>query len=165
MKRGDVLLVDTCAIIEAHRTGCWNALTKNFLVETVDECLVEAQTGKAQRIYPPVSDQELRAAFHEIYTVSDVDRATFELEKPGGVPELDPGERDLWVHAWKRPGAWCLCGPDKASMKAGFVLGHRERLISLEALLHCIGVTKGIKPHYSARWLEEVLYNLSQGLL
>lgn len=165
MKRGDVVLVDTCAIIEAHRTGCWNALSKSFLVETVDACIVEAQTGKAQRIYPPVSDAELRAAFHKIHMVEAIDRAAFELGKPVGVPELDPGERDLWVHAWKRPDAWYLCGPDKASMKTGFMLGQRERLVSLEAMLDCLGMKKDIKQHYSVRWLEEVLYNLNQGLL
>tara|TARA_R110002020_G_scaffold213661_7_gene420576 strand:+ start:1664 stop:2161 length:498 start_codon:yes stop_codon:yes gene_type:complete len=165
MKSNDILLVDTCAIIEACRTGCWNAISKNFRVETVDECIVEAQTGKAQRIYPPIPEQELRAAFHKVYTVSEIDRATFELGKPEGVPELDPGERDLWVHAWQRPDAWYLCGPDKASMKTGFILGHRERLISLESTLSCIGINKDIKQHYSARWLEEVLYNLNQGLL
>ena len=80
MKSNDILLVDTCAIIEACRTGCWNAISKNFRVETVDECIVEAQTGKAQRIYPPIPEQELRAAFHKVYTVSEIDRATFELK-------------------------------------------------------------------------------------
>ena len=67
-------------------------------LQTVNECIVEAQTGKAQRIYPPVSDAELRAAFYKVHMVEAIDHATFELGKPEGVPEVEPSERELWVH-------------------------------------------------------------------
>ena len=49
MQRGQVVLVDTNIIIESVRTGCWNALTTHFKVETVEKCCEEARTGEAHR--------------------------------------------------------------------------------------------------------------------
>lgn len=42
--RGTVL-VDTNAIIEAHRTGVWRALAGGYQVESVEDCVIETQTG------------------------------------------------------------------------------------------------------------------------
>ena len=43
------MLVDTNAIIEAHRTKSWRALTGGYAVETVEDCIMETQTGFRRR--------------------------------------------------------------------------------------------------------------------
>ena len=49
--RGPVL-VDTNAILESFRVGSWRALTGGYDVETVEDCIIETQTGY-QRKAPP----------------------------------------------------------------------------------------------------------------
>jgi len=39
MKRGNRILIDTNAILEAHRVGCWKALCGFFSMETVEWCI------------------------------------------------------------------------------------------------------------------------------
>jgi hypothetical protein len=49
MNRGDIVLMDTNVIIEAHRTKCWGAVENAFKVETVEKCCEEAATGDKRR--------------------------------------------------------------------------------------------------------------------
>jgi len=165
MQRGDILLVDTCVIIEAHRVGCWNAISKNFRLETVEMCMIEAQTGQAQRIHPPVTDEQLRAAFSEVYEVSDLERAQFATDGPDDAPDLDAGELDLWIHALQREDVWYLCGPDTASMQFGCLVGKQNQLEALETVLSIIGMTKPLKQHYEAKWLNNLKYKQLNGIL
>ena len=44
------VLIDTNAIIEVHRVKCWNNLTSSFIMETVDECIIESGTGDSTRL-------------------------------------------------------------------------------------------------------------------
>jgi hypothetical protein len=39
------LLVDTNVILECWRIGAWGALSGGYLVETVEDCVIETQTG------------------------------------------------------------------------------------------------------------------------
>ena len=41
VKRGDLILLDTSAIIEANKLKFWNALEKGFQLETVQKCIDE----------------------------------------------------------------------------------------------------------------------------
>ena len=45
LDRGDSVLVDTNTIIEARRTLAWAALVGGWQVETVEDCVMETQTG------------------------------------------------------------------------------------------------------------------------
>lgn len=156
MNRGDLILVDACVIIEAHRTNSWKALSSGFLLETVETCIVEAQTGRAARIFPPVTDGELRGAFNNVHSVSALDRANHAASCGGDLPDLDPGELDLWIHALQRKDAWLLCGPDRASMRFGCELGHNDKLVSLEQALDVLKLRKNLRNHYQRRWLTEI---------
>jgi hypothetical protein len=49
MSKGATVLLDTNAIIEAHRSGCWRAVVDAFRVETVEKCCEEAATGDKRR--------------------------------------------------------------------------------------------------------------------
>jgi hypothetical protein len=46
--RGAVL-VDTNVILESWRIGAWNALAGGYGVETVEDCVIETQTGFQRR--------------------------------------------------------------------------------------------------------------------
>lgn len=128
MKPGDLVLVDTNVIIESHLRACWNALTGQFLIETVEPCVIECMTGKHDWNGVRPAEQDLRDSFHGIHEVSAIELAHVQLN---GGSVLDAGERALWAHALTRNDAWILCGPDRASMRFGYELKQRERLVSL----------------------------------
>jgi hypothetical protein len=158
--RGPVL-VDTNAILEGSRVGSWRALSGGYAVETVEDCLIETQTG-FQRRSPElqIDEVELRATLKAIHPVIDAQRAVVALRAPDIA--LDVGERSLWAHALTRSDAWVLCGPDKASMRFGVRLGMKDRLISLERLLYDAGhhPKEALKPAYTAKWLNKLLGEL-----
>ena len=91
-----------------------------------------------------------------MHSVSVRERAELALRK--GNIALDEGEEALWAHALGRNDAWTLCGPDKASLRCGVRLGHRERLVSLEELLkHAGHRTSELRPAYTQKWHERVV--------
>ncbi len=77
---------------------------------------------------------------------------------------LDEGEASLWAHALQRDDTWLLCGPDKASLRCGVRLGHRERLVSLEELVERVGhrPKPRFREQYTRRWLDQALSELVQ---
>ncbi len=158
--RGPVL-VDTNAILESYRVGSWRALSGGYGVETVEDCIIETQTG-FQRRSPEmqIDAAELRATLKAIHPVIDAERAVVAVRAPDIA--LDVGERSLWAHALTRSDAWVLCGPDKASMRFGVRLGLKDRLIALETLLADAGhrPKKALKPAYTAKWLDKLLGEL-----
>jgi hypothetical protein len=158
--RGPVL-VDTNAILECFRVGAWRALSGGYAVETVEDCIIETQTGY-QRRSPEMQIDEalLRSSLKAIHPVVDAQRAVVAV----GAPDiaLDVGERSLWAHALTRSDAWVLCGPDKASMRFGVRLGLKNQLIALETLLADAGhrPKEALRSNYTAKWLDKVLGEL-----
>ena len=158
--RGSVL-VDTNVILEAHRIGCWRALTGGYRVETVEECVTETQTGyQRRRREQQIDEAELRERLGAVTAVDD--RARAGLAVRIGELALDEGEACLWAHALGRGDDWILCGPDRASLRCGVRLGFRERLVSLEALLEDVGHRPrvALRPAYSREWHERVVGEL-----
>jgi hypothetical protein len=136
-------------------------------VETVEDCIVETQTGY-QRRSPSlqIDEKQLRASLKAVNPVRDAERAVVALRSPDIA--LDVGERSLWAHALTRGDAWVLCGPDKASMRFGVRLGFKDRLIALETLLADAGLRpkEPLRPAYTAKWLDKLLGELflSEGI-
>jgi hypothetical protein len=164
MQRGDIVLVDTTLIIEAHNTGRLPALTQGFRFETVEECVIETQRRSEGR--PPelrIDEARLRGQLKDVHAVSDAERAAVAII---GGPALGPGERDLWAHALGRDDSWILCGPDRASMKFGYHAKARDRLVALEALLAVLGHTPAIpiRNHYTQAWLDDLMQKYVLGL-
>ena len=96
--RGTTVLVDTNAIIEAHRAGAWRALTGAYPVETVEDCVAETQTGfQRRRAEQMINVNELRASLASVHSVSNLERAEFAVQVRGIA--LDLGEESLWAHA------------------------------------------------------------------
>lgn len=160
MKPGDVVLVDTNVIIEAHDYGCWQSLVGAYTVETVETCVVEAMTGDGQRF----EEASLRQSFHRIHEVSEIELVEVALRNGEG---LDAGERALWAHALGRADTWVLCGPDRASMRFGYEQKMRDRVVSMGGLLNTINhrTARPLRPHFEQRWLDEVMVKLALGIL
>lgn len=156
--RGPVL-VDTMVILECWRINAWKALTEGYAVETVEDCIIETQTGfqrrrEEQRIDQVVLTETLKA----VHKVSDADTAAVLLRDPLAA-NLDLGERSLWAHAIARTDTWVLCGPDKASLRFGVRLGLRDRLVGLEGLLRDAGHKPGaaLKENHTSKWFDKAL--------
>jgi hypothetical protein len=159
--RGPVL-VDTNVILECWRVGAWKALTGGYAVETVEECVIETQTGLQRRRSEQRIDQAmLVASLKEVRKVTDAERAA-AVVRDNLYAFLDPGEASLWAHALTRTDAWVLCGPDTASMRFGVRQGLRERLVALETLLLDVGFRSAtaLRTNYTTAWLNKTLGEL-----
>ena len=159
--RGTPVLVDTNVIIEAHRTRTWRALVGGYGVETVDDCVTETQTGfQRRRSEEAIDRDQLVESLANVHAVSDLDRANLAVRVDGIA--LDLGEWSLWAHARGREEPWVLCGPDKASLRCGVRLGFRDRLVSLQGLLHGVGHRPkvALKRQYTTKWLDRTLGQL-----
>ncbi|MCY3597708.1 MAG: hypothetical protein OXG71_09800 [Rhodospirillales bacterium] len=155
---GTVVLVDTNSIIEAHRTAAWPALAGGCRVETVADCVTETQTGFANRPRAEwIERGALETALAAVHDVGDAERAELAL-RVGGIA-LDLGEESLWAHALGRSDDWWLCGPDRASLRAGIRLGFRDRLVCLEELLERVGhrPRTALKSAYTRRWMRRAV--------
>lgn len=158
--RRAVVLVDTNVIIEAVRTGTWNAVTGAVLVETVSECRDEAKRGDSTRpAYVPVSDAHL-ARLHAVHPVSKHERAEYLLADPEAVA-MDPGEQELFAHAYQRAKrgdqVWVLCSSDKASIRAAVRITIADQLRSLEVVCVAVGARPKLplKPHHEELFLSK----------
>lgn len=155
-----VVLVDTNVIIEAVRTETWNALTGAVRVETVEEVCSEARRGDSLRPgYVPVSDADL-GRLHAVHVVSQLERAAYLLADAEAAG-MDPGEQDLFAHAYKRTSSgdevWVLCSPDKASVRAAVRISIADQLKSLEAACTAVGARPKhpLKPHHQELFLSK----------
>ncbi len=131
------LLVDSMIVIEAVRTGCWNAMTGQRQLVTVQECADELRRGDpGTRGYVVVTDQDLSRM--SIAPLSREHATSFRLAYPAA-DGLHPGERDLLAHAATRADDFQLCSCDKAAVVAAHALGWLDRVVSLEAVAASVG--------------------------
>lgn len=150
-----LVLVDTNVIIEAHRCGCWNTLANYFAIHTVDQVVLETQTGfQNRRPEENIDEATLRKSCARIAEISDGDRAAFHAAFPGAL--LDPGERDLLVYAGTVQGGWLLNSPDVAAVRHCHSRGWLDRVVSLEAMnAHLRGRLKdNLRDNYTQQWLS-----------
>ena len=148
------VLVDTNVILECWRVAAWKALTGGYGVETVEDCVIETQTGfQRRRAEQQIDNAQLRASLAAIQKVGTTEHAAAAVRDPL-FSSLDLGERSLWAHALTRNDAWVLCGPDKASLRLGVRLGFRDRLVALEALLNDTGFKSKVplRTNYTSKW-------------
>ena len=152
-KHGAKVLIDTNAIIEAHRVACWQEVTGYFAVETVEKCVEECDSGMQRRKhYTPVDTTALRERIL-IHVVNDPMRMSLMLQEPHAV-DLDAGEQDLLSYALAANDiAYIICSPDVACMKVAARLGMIDRLVSLEKLLSSSGGgSRDFRENYTERW-------------
>ena len=157
-RRIGTVLVDTNAILECHRTRTWPAFAGGYSVETTVTCVQETQTGFQLRSEEEsINEEELRDSLKAIHAVGPHELAALAVRLPRVT--LDAGEEELWAHTLTRNDDWIFCGPDRASLRAGFSLGFRDRLISLEELLSRINIKPSVPllTQYKRRWHGETL--------
>ncbi|MEW6751549.1 MAG: hypothetical protein AB1505_11320 [Candidatus Latescibacterota bacterium] len=108
-------------VIEAIRTGCWNAITGQRTVVTVETRARELRSGdRLGSGYVTVDEEQMRrAAVLEVPAEAVVD---FQLWYPDA-DGLDPGERDLLALAATRADGFRLCSADKAAVRGGTHVG------------------------------------------
>src|SRR3989338_1828149 len=151
-------LVDTNVILESWRVGAWRALSSGYRIETVENCVIETQTGyQRRRVEQQVDNGILCKSLGAIHRVDNRELAMVKERAPD--IDIDGGEHALWAHALTRSDDWILCGPDRASLRVGVRLGFRERLVSLETLLHGTGYRskQPLRMNYTAAWLSQAL--------
>jgi hypothetical protein len=159
--RGPVL-VDTNVILECWRIGAWKALSSGYAVETVEDCVIETQTGyQRRRAEQQIDRATLVACLAAVHKVSDAERAAAAV-RDVLFSYLDVGEQSLWAHALARSDAWVLCGPDKASLRFCVRAGFRNRLMALENLLHDVGYrpATALRTNYTSGWMGKTLAEL-----
>jgi hypothetical protein len=157
------LLIDTNVILECWRVGAWRALAGGYAVETVEDCMIETQTGfQRRRPEQRIDRAELQRSLARVHQVSQADLAA-AIVRDETLGFLDRGEQSLWAHALTRNDAWLLCGPDKASLRLGIRLGFRERLVALERLLDDAGhrPRDPLRQNYTSRWHEAAVAELA----
>lgn len=151
------VLVDTMTMLDAHKWALWRALSGGYWVETVEDCVIETQTG-FQRRKPEenIDPLQLRKDLKAVHAVTELQRAAVLLNSEDIA--LDTGEQSLWAHALTRSDAWVLCGPDKASLRFGVRMKCRDRMISLERLIVEAGASpKKLDDKHTTKWLDRVL--------
>jgi len=162
MTRGDIVLMDTNVIIEAHRTKCWGAVVNAFKVETVEKCCEEAATGDKRRADYVVINVEAMKKSVLIHPVTLLELA--ELETRLAEPDrIDPGEKHLLAHALKKAAVWHVSASDRAAVKAGSELGLLDKFVSLEALARVVGMSPQLKQHFTEKWLGVVRTEILMG--
>ncbi len=147
--------MDTNVIIEAHRTGCWNALVGAYRMDTVSRCVEECETGNQRADNPvPVNTQALRQALNpkpvtplEIYDL---------LSQCPDAADIDAGEKELLAHALTLKDAlFVISSADRAALRVAAKLGFMDRLVSLQELCDAAGVRPKIQNHFSTKWLKD----------
>lgn len=101
--KGDIVLVDTNVIIEAHRARCWKAVVNAFKIQTVEKCCEEAATGDKRRAdYVAVDVEEMKKVV-VVHPVGLLELAQIEtqLAEPD---RIDIGEKHLLAHALSQTG-------------------------------------------------------------
>lgn len=144
---------DTNTIIEAHRTGCWKAISSTLQIETVETCRKEALTGSGRRpgyvaIDCVLLDQRLTVHIVSSAVMADALLACHVMSN------MDEGEQELVAFTRSiQERDWFLCSPDNATYRTMGALGLLDRMISLETVCALCGVRKiELRDNYTDRW-------------
>lgn len=166
LQRGQIVLVDTNVIIEAHDTNCLAQLANHFQLCTVEKVIEETQRGK-QRRSPErnIDEVQLRNWMHQVGDVTDEQRFNFTLTHQAA--GLDDGERDLLIWAETRQDAWILNSPDMAVLRFASQRGWLDRLASLEDMCRSMGarLSQDLRENFRENWLSINRTDFRMGIL
>jgi hypothetical protein len=166
--KGDIVLIDTNVILEAHRVCCWKALSEYFSLHTVDKVIEETQTGYQNRKPEQTIDANLlKTTFTYIETISELQVIEFDLNAEKSLP-LDDGEKALIIYAHTLgKKVWFLNSPDKAAIKYACKVGWGDNLVSLESMsTHLkLNLKHPLKQNYTSQWLSQEKIRFNQGIL
>lgn len=158
VKHGDIILLDTTAIIGAHKYKCWDAIVKCFRLETVDKCIEECGTGDTRRRDRVPIDVQNLAKQMTVHHVEQSSLVVAALKSPR-FSLVDPGEREILAHAFTKYRAediWYVSSQDIGCVHAGNELGFLERFISFEEMTRALGLGLSLKHNYTEKWLQDI---------
>lgn len=157
IRPGENVLLDTTAIIEAHRQGIWEPIVNGFRLATVEKCIEEIDTGNlvaGERL--EIDTGRLRMEM----TVCQVDDATMAaavLSSEGKLQILHDGEKELIAYATNVNGIFYISSQDRACVRVGAKMGLLDRFVSLEEIAEAVGRKRLPLPwHYTKKWLSDV---------
>lgn len=159
------ILIDTNAILEAHRTNTWKCITRDWSIETCETCIEESLRRPMKQSYIPVSGESLREGIRTRHDVNDLERTQLALDYPNSAV-LDKGERDLMTLLLSKKDTFSICSPDKTAMRFAIEVGLGERLICFESLLKKCGKPAfTLREQYTLDWHSRRMSQLRLGLL
>ena len=142
------VLVDTNVILECWRADAWKALAGGYQVETVEDCVIETQTGfQRRRDEQQIDNARLRASLAAVQKVGDAESTPAIAVRDPLFSSLDRGEQSLWAHALTRKDDWVSLRSRQSEPTLRRAAWFRERLVALESLLGDVG----FKPKYPLR--------------
>ncbi len=157
IRPGENVLLDTTAIIEAHRQGVWGSLVKGFRLVTVEKCIEEIDTGNlvaGERL--EIDTGRLRMEM-TVCKVDDAKMAAAVLSSEGKLQILHDGEKELLAYATAVSGIFCISSQDRACVRVGAKMGFLDRFVSLEEMAEAIGRKRLPLPwQYTKKWLSDV---------
>lgn len=166
--KGDIVLIDTNVILEAHRVNCWKALSEFFSLHTVIKVIEETQTGYQNRKPEQTIDVDnLKTTFTHIEAISELQVIEFDLKAEKSLP-LDDGEKALIIYAHTLgKEVWFLNSPDKAAIKYACKVGWSDNLVSLESMIRhlSLNLKDPLKQNYTSQWLSQEKLRFNQGVL
>lgn len=164
--KGDIVLIDTNVILEAHRVGCWISLSQYFNLHTVEKVIEETQTGFQNRNPEQTIDQALlRKSFNHVQTVTDLQVVEFDMTNTGTL--LDDGEKQLIIYSQTiKEKVWYLNSPDLASVKYSCQVGSQDRLISLESMIRRLDckLKNELERNFTESWLSQSKLKFLMGI-
>ena len=165
-KRGDIVLIDTNVILEAHRLNCWKPFSDYFELHTVDKVIEETQTGfQNRRPEQTIDVGTLQDSFAHIENITDLQVIEFDMGNQEVA--LDDGEKALMIYAHSlSQKAWFLNSPDKASIRYACSKGWSDQLTSLDAMvkhMH-LRLKQALKQNYTDSWLAQEKFKCNQQL-
>jgi len=157
IRHGESVLLDTTAIIEAHRQGIWKPLVNGFRLATVEKCIEEVDTGNlvaGERL--EIDTGRLRREMM-VYQVDDATMAEAVLSSEGKLQILHDGEKELLAYATNVSGIFYISSQDRACVRVGAKMGLLDRFVSLEEMAEAVGRKRLPLPwQYTRKWLSDV---------
>jgi hypothetical protein len=168
LEAGDIVYLDSTAIIEAHAIGIWRPLVESFSLATVERCVREVAAGNRPgggRVI--VNIPQLR---REISIQPVENKALVDAVLAGGfdVASLDLGEKELLALVRVREGDWFLSSQDRGCIRGGKTLGlPLDCFVSLEEMAQVAGVRRRIafRDHFTKKWLSAMRTRAIMGTL
>lgn len=157
MKRFPCLVFDANIVIALFHHGLWQAVVSRcelFLAETViDEAdFFEDQSGRECRIdlQPDIEAGRIR-----VFAVSAREVAAFrDRFDPVYARKLDDGETESLVFCLREDEPYRLCSSDAIVFKVLARLDRCEQDVSLEEVLHELGLSRPLQWQYTKRFRE-----------
>lgn len=152
VETGSHIFMDTNVIIEAHRVNVWPALCGQFTLDTVTRCLEELNTGRRRAV---VVDTDKLASTIQPKTPTREHITSLMMRYPQSV-DMDDGEKEILAYTLSLPpNTFFICSPDKALIRAVYVLDLIDRYVALEDLTEFAGLRPDLQYQYTRAFLAE----------